>query len=131
MRVPCIIERTCCCKSSGQALCAVHWLKRLRDQRPNSRKVFSLSCHLFLSRIRDFAARCDIAVASNIGTHAFRRGMAQDIVSAAGSLAMLLKAGGWHSKAFLTYLRDSQIRDEAIAQLVINVSDSEDESRET
>ena len=54
--------------------------------------------------------------------------MAQDIVSAGGSLAVLLKAGDWHSKAFLTYLRESQPEDEAVAQLVINVSDSEIES---
>ena len=53
--------------------------------------------------------------------------MAQDIVSAGGSLAVLLRAGDWHSKAFFKYLRESQAQDEAAAQFVINVSDSEDE----
>ena len=53
--------------------------------------------------------------------------MAQDIVSAGGSLAVLLRAGDWHSKSFLAYLRDSQPEDEAVAQFVINISDSEAE----
>ena len=71
---------------------------------------------------------CGVKDAVKIGTHAFRRGMAQDIVSAGGSLAVLLRAGEWHSKAFLTYLRESQPQDEAVAQVVINLSDSEDEA---
>ena len=68
---------------------------------------------------------CRISDANRLGTHAFRRGMAQDIVSAGGSLAVLLRAGDWHSKSFLAYLRDSQPEDEAVAQFVINISDSE------
>ena len=62
-----------------------------------------------------------------IGTHAFRRGMAQDIISAGGSLAILLRAGEWNSSAFLRYLRESQPQEEAVAQVVINLSDSDEE----
>ena len=53
--------------------------------------------------------------------------MAQDIVSHGGSLAELLRAGGWHSKAFLTYLKETQPADVAVSQMVIDVSDSDDE----
>ena len=61
------------------------------------------------------------------GSHAFRRGMAQDIIDGGGSLATLLRAGEWRSSAFLKYLRDCQPEEAAVAQVVINLSDSEDE----
>ena len=77
--------------------------------------------------IREYAAECNVQDPMNIGTHAFRRGMAQDIISAGGSLATLLRAGEWHSRAFFKYLRETQAEDEAVAQLVINLSDSEPE----
>ena len=53
--------------------------------------------------------------------------MAQDIIDAGGSLATLLRAGEWRSSAFLKYLRDCQPEEAAISQVVINLSDSEDE----
>ena len=68
-----------------------------------------------------------MADAQRVGTHAFRRGMAQDIISHGGSLAVLLRAGDWTSRAFMVYLRESQVQDEAVSQLVINATDSESE----
>ena len=48
------------------------------------------------------------AVASSVGLppawHAFRRGMAQDMLSRGDPLAEILLAGGWRSGAFLRYL---------------------------
>ena len=81
---------------------------------------------MFLSKLRAYAAECGVKEYARCGTHAFRRGLAQDIVSAGGTLTVLLRAGGWQSKAFLTYLRQSQPEDEAVSQAVINLSDSED-----
>ena len=106
----------------------MHWLHRLRELRGNEERVFSVTSSAFLASIKELAGDCAISGASQLGTHAFRRGMAQDIVSAGGSLAVLLKAGEWHSKAFLKYLREAQPQDEAVAQVVINLSDSEVES---
>ena len=63
-----------------------------------------------------------------VGTHAFRRGMAQDIVDAGGSLAVLLRAGDWRPSAFLKYLRESQPQEAAVARVVINLSDFDGES---
>ena len=51
--------------------------------------------------------------------------MAQDIIDAGGSLAVLLRAGEWRSSAFLKYLRESQPEEAAVSQVVINLSDSE------
>ena len=53
--------------------------------------------------------------------------MAQDIIDAGGSLAVLLRAGEWNSSAFLAYLRQSQPQEVAVAQAVINLSDSEED----
>ena len=89
--------------------------------------LFHAGIVTFSQRVRRYAAVCNIKDAGALGTHAFRKGMAQDVVSAGGSLATLLRAGDWHSKAFFAYLRDSQAQDEAVAQLVINASDSEPE----
>ena len=77
--------------------------------------------------MRQYAAEAGVANAVQLGTHAFRRGMAQDIVDHGGSLAVLLKAGDWHSKSFFKYLRESQAEDSAVAQMVVNLSDSEGE----
>ena len=128
LSTPSVLERRCCCESSGERLCAVHWLHRLHKLRRSDGRVFAISASVFLTKVREFAAECGVANAHRIGTHAFRRGMAQDIISAGGSLAVLLRAGEWHSRAFLKYLRESQPEDEAVAQVVINLSDSEVEA---
>ena len=80
-----------------------------------------------MKRTRLYAEEANLRDVGSLGTHAFRRGMAQDIVSHGGTLATLLRAGAWNSKAFLAYLRESQTQDEAVSQLVINLSDSEPE----
>ena len=96
-------------------------------QRRDTGKLFSLTAKVFLRRIREYAAEAGISNAAKLGTHGFRRGMAQDIVDQGGSLADLLKAGHWHSKAFFAYLRESQTEDNAIAQMIVDLSDSEPE----
>ena len=108
-------------------LCAVHWLQKWQGRRPQGPKLFSLNAASFLNKVRSLAEQCQLADLRQIGTHAFRRGMAQDIVSNGGTLAVLLNAGGWNSKAVFTYLRQSQVDDSAVSQLIINVSDSEEE----
>ena len=54
--------------------------------------------------------------------------MAQDIVDAGGSLATLLKAGGWCSSAYTQYLRENQSVDVAASVVLIYLSDTEEES---
>jgi hypothetical protein len=125
---PSTLTRHCCCLSAGRKLCAIHWLHWLRKEAGEG-QLFPFSARTFISRVRAYASELQMPDAMHLGTHAFRRGMAQDIVSHGGSLAILLRAGDWTSKAFMTYLRDSQIQDEAVSQLVINASDSEPEDQ--
>ena len=48
-------------------------------------------------------------------------------MDATGSLAEVLRAGGWSSSAYLRYLRTTQMEDTAVAQIVLELSDSEAE----
>ena len=127
MSTPSALERECCCASSGWRLCSVHWLKKLRELSACPGKVFSFT----LADLRKNIERLALATIANpggkVGTHAFRRGMAQDIIDAGGSLAVLMRAGEWKSRAFLNYLREAQPQETAVARAVINLSDSEDE----
>ena len=90
-------------------------------------KVFSTSKAQFSSKLKALAVSAGVENGSKVGTHALRRGMAQDILDAGGSIAVLMRAGGWKSNAFLSYLRDSQPQERAVSELVFNLSDSEDE----
>jgi len=51
--------------------------------------------------------------------------MARGIVDAGGTLATLLRAGEWRSAAFTAYLREHHAEEGAVANLVIDHSDSE------
>ena len=53
--------------------------------------------------------------------------MAQDIVDNGGTLATLLRSGGWSSSAFKEYLRSEQVQDAAVSQFLLDMSDSEEE----
>ena len=122
---PTLLERQCCCRSSGKALCAVHCIFKLQRRRTTGR-VFTISAQRFMSRLRELAERVHIPNAAALGSHSLRRGMAQDIISQGGGYpCRFVKSSGWNSRAFMTYLRDTQAQDEAISQMVVNLSDSD------
>ena len=122
------LSRNCVCDTTGSSLCSVHWLHRMKALRGDSVDVFGVTKHKFARRVKEIAADVGIPEASRFGTHAFRRGMAQDILDYGGSLASLLRAGDWSSSAYLKYLRSSQPQDAAVAHAVLMLTDSEDES---
>ena len=124
---PTVMTRDCCCETSGRSLCAVHWLWRQRDRGGGDDRVFQLTKHQFAKDVKTYGAAAGVPGWQSLGKHAFRRGMAQAILDEGGSLALLLKATGWTSFAFLRYLRESQVQDVAAGQTIINLSDSEEE----
>jgi hypothetical protein len=126
-RVPVTMTRTCCCSSASPRLCGLHWLLRL-GKNGDEGKIFTISKDSFSKFIKRAAADVGVPNADRTGTHAFRRGMAQDLLESSGSLAEVLRAGGWSSSAYLRYLRSAQLDDKAVAQMVIELSDSEGES---
>lgn len=122
-----VIRRLCCCASSGKRLCAVHkLLPLLRAAEISGRKtIFSKSMREFVSSLRRLASAFGVPNASRLGSRALRRGMARDILDAGGTLSMLLRASDWRSSAFVHYLPENQSQELAIANLVIDHSDSE------
>ena len=125
--VPVILERRCCCKNSGRSLCAVHKMIPIiaRARQSGGGRLFNVSVHCFLRKLRELGASCGIANSDKLGTHVLRRGMARDIIDAGGSLATLLRAGDWKSASYIKYLREGQVEERAAADLLIEHSDSE------
>ena len=89
--------------------------------------MFSISKHYLARRFKELARQVGISENARFGTHAFRRGMARDIVDHGGSLATLMEAGGWTSAAYKAYLRNAQIEDVSVTNTLIMLSDSDNE----
>jgi hypothetical protein len=123
---PVTLTRPCICQSTGESLCPVHLLRQLRSLHSGP-KVFTFTTKQFMAEIRDLAASAGHPEASRVGTHAFRRGMAQDILDNGGTLATLLRSGGWTSSAYQEYLRSEQVQDTAVAKFLMVVSESDEE----
>ena len=94
-------------------------------QQSGNDRLFNVSTHCFLQQLREDATALGYVDAHRLGSHAFRRGMARDIIDKGGSLAMLMRAGEWRSSAYIAYLREHQAEDACVANLLIDHSDSD------
>ena len=121
------MTRTCCCADVGRTMCSVHWLAHLRRFSSSHGKVFTITKAVFAKRIKELAEEVGLTNSESYGTHALRRGMAQDVLDMGGSLAALLNAGDWASSAYLKYLRSSQGEDVAVAKAAVYLSESDDD----
>ena len=119
--------REYCCAETGKLLCSVHWLEYLFGRATHGVRVSTLTAGGFAAKLKEPAAAAGVQEAHRCGTHALRRGMAQDIIDLGGSLPALLNAGDWASSAYLKYLRVSQTDDTAVARAVMYYSDSDAE----
>ena len=66
-----------------------------------------------LARLR---RRC-AALGFLCGWHAFRRGMASDMLNSGSTIAQILMAGGWRSAAFLRYLTRRDVDERALHEV--------------
>jgi len=82
----------------------------------------------FSRSIKERGALLRILGADLWTSQGFRRGMAQDIIAGGGSLADVLRAGGWRSAAFLLYLEKHEVDEAAALDCIFqhDVSCSED-----
>ena len=119
-RKPSLIRRKCVCTNEGKLLCAVCRLKGWLSQPRVGNDIFRISPNTFQRYLRHDIGHAGISNPHLFGSHAFRRGMARDIVLAGGSLATLLLAGQWSSGAYRAYLQSQAIDEHAIAKLVID-----------
>ena len=124
---PSVLSRPCVCNSAGRTLCGVCALSQWVKNFPTgyTGRAFSISSAQFLRRMRRDASAVGVCMANRLGSHAWRRGMAQDIVTSGGSLATLLRAGQWRSRSFMVYLQEQTLNEQAVAQLIIDHSEDE------
>ena len=101
-------ERTCSCGSSvaSQVLCGVC---ALLGQIAASRSAGSSPADRLFPALQGSSGRSAFhsvcaAVGAETAWHAFRRGMARDMLDGGSPLGEILLAGGWRSGAFLRYL---------------------------
>ena len=120
------LRRECVCHQQGRRLCGFHRLHAAveRAKKQNRPRVFSFSYAYFLRQVKHFASLCGV---TEVGTHAFRRGMAQDMAAQGCQLFEILQAGGWRSSSFMAYMKPHELQAGACAQLIADHSDSGEE----
>ena len=102
------ITRHCSCTSVARDVwCCFHALRsQCRSSSADSTSIWPFS----KAHITDVLKRlCQELSISWPGFHAFRRGMAQDILESGKDLSFILRAGGWRSKAFMDYLTRAKL----------------------
>ena len=128
--------RTCTCRPSDETSlllcgpCAL--LGQLRAQAlwpPSTAAATSLRAPLFPDQGGSRGRTAFQALAGALGVaaqwHAFRRGMAQDMLQRGDALAEILLAGGWRSGAFLRYLARADLDHRVALEYAMAASDDE------
>ena len=107
------IRRSCTCVNPqgvsaylNDLVCPVHVLRPwvMRKAPPGHPLFGSNIARRALIWLRIALEALDTPQAKFFGLHSLRRGAAQQLVAAGGDLATLLRAGGWRSSAFKSYL---------------------------
>ena len=123
-----VITRCCLCRSSSPLLCGPC---ALRAQISRSRRLrLAPDAPLFSQDVLHRASERLRAEASrfgwrSLGWHAFRRGMASDLLNSGGSLSQILYAGGWRSGAFLRYVARRDVDARASLEAAAAASESD------
>ena len=122
-----LLRRSCVCHGEGRTLCGVCALRAWVGHFPSgyTGRIFNRSASCLLALMRKDAEQVGVSDAARLGSHAWRQGMARDIVHAGGSLATLLRAGQWRSRSFIVYLQEQSLDEDAVARLVIDDSDDD------
>ena len=119
-----VIRRRCSCRKSSDVFCMFHALQAQVGLASSAHQPiwpFSKS-----EIIRVFKALLHaVGLPINTGFHAFRRGMARDLLAKGEELSVILRAGGWRSSAFLNYLTTSGVEEREALDFSFAESDSE------
>ena len=119
---PVAVVRRCICQLQGRALCGVCVL----SSRLGRAKVFTgLSYAEGLAYLKAGAAHLKFERASEWGTHAFRRGWANEALKAGGPTA-LFYSGGWRGIAAFSYVTAQARGAIEAAEWLVEFSDSSD-----
>ena len=124
------IVRKCWCQRS-RITCPVHALGAWFNSQPTGDAPWARWCAASVrSALRSALRHAGIGDADAYGTHAFRRGHAQDIVEFGGRVTDILKAGDWQMPAWMKYLDVEKLERQAVAEAHIGASSSDDEGGE-
>ena len=121
-REPEQLWRKCVCDLQGRRLCGVCVLHR-RASRAGSRVFPDLTYADALSLLKLAAMALTLPRAAEWGTHAFRRGRADEVLRAQGPAAMFAQ-GGWRSVAAWAYPSARTMCETVAAEEAIGHSDS-------
>jgi integrase len=121
------LRRSCICKDAPDVLCGSCALAaQVRHHSSSGRgprdRIFGLDPAQCLRLLRDICSRLGLPSPS---WHAFRRGMASDMLASGSSLSAILRAGGWRSAAFLRYLRSQDLDEREALDFTLAISDPE------
>ena len=123
-----VLQRACTCPQD-QTMCAMHALLAWNRSRGRAwtGPLFSYPASSFSRDLRKALVDLGIEDAHAYSSQSFRRGTAQELASSGGSLACILEAGQWHSRAFMAYLAKADIEEAAVLDLIMAGSESEGE----
>jgi len=123
------LVRKCTCTDIPDDFCPLH---ALLGQKADMPQVYVKSYPVWdfsWSEIDKFLRKAVLTL--KLGSarwHAFRRGMAQDLLDSGSTLSFILRSGGWRSGAFLRYLTRSSLDENEAVEFTVNDSDSEAEA---
>jgi hypothetical protein len=125
-----LLKRPCICKPGHErdVLCPVHaYYQFLADSKRDGQSgfVFSLNPTSFNRVLRIHLQRIGFADAHSATSHGFRRGTTMEILSRGGTLADILRSGGWKSSAFLEYLEKSEVNLLSVFDLMATADEAE------
>jgi len=104
------MRRQCTCQGSA-LMCAVHglWERFWENLADGTQPWADISPGYARMRLRKVLQRLSVPDAQKYGTHAFRRGHAEDLRKRGCALSEILRAGQWKSSAFMTYLDEAAL----------------------
>jgi len=122
------VKRSCICPDDRHTtLCGVCAMRaQMESHGPDLSIPLFHSIHLQddIQLLRRLLSSHDIA---QVSWHSFRRSAAHDLLNKGSSIGHIIRAGGWKSGAFLTYLSKREVDNRAHLDLIHDVSDSDRE----
>ena len=93
---------------------------------PGARPFAGFSAAHALEVLRSLLVAVKVPNAEKHRTHDLRRGHARDLQASGAPLLEILRAGGWRSPAFLTYLDLEQLEHDAVVEAHLAESSDDD-----
>ena len=117
--------RPCTCHKRGEATCLPHRLAPLLAQREVGERLWSFTSGELLGRLRRRLAMLGVESAESYTLKCFRAGKATALVLSGSTLAAVLEAGEWRSRAFLNYVDANRVDAQLALEMAQAASDAE------